>query len=80
MVARCGRAGADPRKRGRVVLGVSWHFPGVVVRGDLGWVKLRTDRHRGALVYAGRLRAMESFRWPRIVGKALGIRGAKGLG
>lgn len=59
-------------------MGVSWRFPGVVVRGDLGWVKLRTDRHRRALVYAGRLRAMESFRWPRIVGEALGDKRGKG--
>ena len=56
---------------GRVILGVSWRFPGVVVRGDLGWVKLRTDRHRRALIYAGRLRCMEGYRWPRIVGEAL---------
>ena len=54
---------------GRVILGVSWRFPGVVVRGDLGWVRVRADRHRRALGYAGRLREMESFRWPRIVGR-----------
>ena len=47
-------------------MGISWRFPGVVVRGDLGWVKLRTDRRRRVLVYAGRLKAMESFRWPSI--------------
>ena len=37
----------------------------------MGWVKLRTDRHRRALIYAGRLRGMEGYRWPRIVGEAL---------
>ena len=56
---------------GRVILGVSWRFPGVVVIGDLGWVKLRTDCHRRALIYAGRLRGIEGYRWPRIVGEAL---------
>ena len=39
---------------------------------------MRTDRHRRALAYAGRLRAMESFRWPRIVGEELGYKRGKG--
>ena len=38
---------------GRFILGVSWCFPGVVVRGDLGWAKLRADRHGRALSYGG---------------------------
>ena len=63
---------------GRVVLGVSWRFPGVVVRGDLGWQRLRTDRHRRALGYIGRLRGMEGCRWPRIVLEALADK--KGVG
>ena len=58
-------------RAGRVVLGVSWRYPGVVIRGDLGWVKLRSERHERALKYAGRLRAMDGVRWPKIVGEAL---------
>ena len=65
---------------GRVILGVSWRFPGVVVRGDLGWAKLRTDRHKRALGYVGRLRGMEDFRWPRIVWEALAVADKKGKG
>ena len=57
---------------------MSWRFPGVVVRGDLGWAKFRTDRQRRALIYAGRLRCIEGYRWPRIVGKALADK--KGMG
>ena len=63
---------------GRVILGVSWRFPGVVVRGDLGWVKLRTDRHIKALGFAGRLRGMGKLRWPKIVGEALANKRGKG--
>ena len=61
-----------------MILGVSWRFTGVVVRGDLGWVRVRADRHRRALGYAGRLREMESFCWPRIVGEALADKKSKG--
>ena len=43
----------------------------MVIRGDLGWVKLRSERHERALKYAGRLRAMDGVRWPKIVGEAL---------
>ena len=50
------------------MLGVSWWFPGVVVRGELGWVKLESEQH---LAYAGRLRAMDESRWPKIVAQAL---------
>ena len=78
MVAKCGRVvvrvmreGWSKFKKGEGGLYlVSWRFPGVVVRGDLGWVKLRTDRHRRALIYAGRLWGMEEYWWPRIVGEA----------
>ena len=65
-------------RTGRVVLGVSWRFPGVVVRGDLGWVKLKSERHVRALNYAGRLRAMDEGRWPKIV--ALALRERRGIG
>lgn len=65
---------------GRVILGVSWRFPGVVVRGDLGWAKLRADRHKRALGYMGRLRGMEDFRWPKIVWEALSGADKKGKG
>ena len=43
----------------------------MVIRGDLGWVKLQSERHERALKYAGRLRAMNGVRWPKIVGEAL---------
>ena len=54
-------------RAGRVVLGVSWRFPGVVVRGELGWVKLKSEQHAKALAYAGRLRALDESRWLRHV-------------
>ena len=65
-------------RAGRVVLGVSWRFPGVVVRGELGWVKLKSEQHAKALAYAGRLRAMDESRWPKIVAQAL--RERRGIG
>ena len=58
-------------RAGRRILGVSWRFPGVVVRGELGWRKLKYDRHSLALQYAGRLRGMGWERCPKIVGEAL---------
>ena len=54
---------------GRTLIGVSWRFPGVVVRGDLGLEKMKCRRHARALKYAGRVRAMSAKRWPKIVGK-----------
>ena len=66
------------QERGRVVLGVSWRFLGVVVRGELGWVKLKCEQHTKALAYAGRLRAMDEIRWPKIVAQAL--RERRGIG
>ena len=48
-------------RAGRRILGVSWRFhadDGVVVRGELGWRKLKYDRHSLALQYVGRLRGM----------------------
>ena len=50
---------------------MSWRFHGVVVRGELGWRKLKYDRHSSALKFAGRLRGMGWERWPKIVGEAL---------
>ena len=44
----------------------------------MSWVRVRADRHRRALGYAGRLREMESFRWPRVVGEALVDKKGKG--
>ena len=58
-------------RAGRRILGVSWRFHGVVVGGELGWRKLKYDRHRLALQYVGRLRGMGWERWPKIVGEAL---------
>ena len=64
-------------RAGRRILGLSWRFPSVVVRGELGWRKLKFDRHRLALEYLGRLRGMGADRWPRIVAEALhGLRGS----
>ena len=48
------------------------------MRGDLRWQRLRTDRHRRALGYIGRLRGMDGCRWPRIVLEALADK--KGVG
>ena len=50
---------------------LTWRFHGVVVRGELGWRKLKYDRHSLALQYVGRLRGMRWERWPKIVGEAL---------
>ena len=58
-------------RAGRRILGLSWRFHGVVVRGELGWRKLKYDRHSSALKFAGRLRGMGWERWPKIVGEAL---------
>ena len=58
-------------RAGRRILGLSWRFHGVVVRGELGWRKLKYDRHSLALQFAGRLRGMGWERWPKIVGEAL---------
>ena len=43
----------NQERGGRFILGVSWRFPGVVVRGDLGWAKLRADKHGRDLSYVG---------------------------
>ena len=51
-------------RAGRRILGLSWRFHGVVVRGELGWRKLKYDRHSSALKFAGRLRGMGWERWP----------------
>ena len=56
---------------GRALIGVSWRFPGMVVRGDLGLEKMKYRRHARALKYAGRVRAMSVKRWPKIVGGKL---------
>ena len=53
---------------GRVLIGVSWRFQGVVVRGDLGLEKMKYRRHARALKYAGRMRAMSAKGWPKILG------------
>ena len=58
-------------RAGRRILGLSWRFHGVVVRGELGWRKLKYDRHSLALQFAGRLRGMGWERWPKIVGEVL---------
>ena len=56
---------------GRALIGVSWRFPEMVVRRDLGLEKIKHRRHARALKYAGRVRAMSAKRWPKIVGEAL---------
>ena len=56
----------------------SWRFPGVVVRGELVWVKLKSEQHAKDLAYAGRLRAMAESRWPKLVAQA--IREWRGIG
>ena len=58
-------------RAGRRILGLTWRFPSVVVRGEIGWRKLKFDRHSMALQYLGRLRGMGAEKWPRIVGEAL---------
>ena len=52
-------------------MGMSWRFPGVVVRGDLGLASLKYRRYERALKYAGRIRAMSPERWQRLVGQEL---------
>ena len=58
-------------RAGRAILGLSWRFPGVVVRGDLGLASLKYGRYERALKYAGRIRAMSPERWQRLVGQEL---------
>ena len=58
-------------RAGRRILGLTWRFPGTVVRGELGWMRLRYQRHILALQYMGKLREMGCRRWPRIVGEAM---------
>ena len=58
-------------RAGRRILGLTWRFPSVVVRGEIGWRKLEFERHSMALQYLGRLRGMGAERWPRIVREAL---------
>ena len=58
-------------RAGRHILGLSWRFHGVVVRGEFGWRKLKYDRHSLALQSSGRLRGMGWERWTTIVGEAL---------
>ena len=50
---------------------LSWRFPGVVGRGDLGLASLKYGRYERALKYAGRIRAMSPERWQRLVGQEL---------
>ena len=45
-------------RAGRRILGLTWRFPSVVVRGEIGWRKLKFERHSMALQYLGRLRGM----------------------
>ena len=62
---------------GRALIGVSWRFPGVVVRGELGLEKMKYRRHGRAEKYAGRVRAMSAKCWPKIVGSSGGTYGGK---
>ena len=52
---------------------MSWRLHGVVVRGELGWRKLKYDRHSLALQYAGRLHYKRNGvgEVAKIVGEAL---------
>ena len=52
-------------------MGLSWRFPGVVVRGDLELASLKYGRYEIALKYAGRIRAMIPERWQKLVGQEL---------
>ena len=38
------------KRVGRALIGVSWRFPGVVVRGDLGLEKMKYRRHARAKI------------------------------
>ena len=38
-------------RAGRRILGLSWRFHGVVVKGELGWRKLKYDRHKGGFAF-----------------------------
>ena len=53
-------------RAGQRILGLTWRFPSVVVRGEIGWRKLKFDRHSMALQYLGRLRG-----WGRRGGQEL---------
>ena len=39
---------------------------GSSMKGDLGWVKLWNGHHE-PVKYAGKLRAMDGSRWPKVV-------------
>ena len=54
-------------RAGRRIFGLTWRFPSFVVRGKIGWRKLKFERHSMALQYLGRLRGMGAERWPRIL-------------
>ena len=60
-------------RAGRRFLGLTWRFPSVVVTGEIGWRKLKLERHSlmMALQYLGRLRGMGAEGWPRTVEEAL---------
>ena len=58
-------------RAGRAILGLSWRFPGVAIRGDMGWARLKYGRHCKAWKFMGRGREMGLERWPRRVAEAL---------
>ena len=55
----------------RAILGLSWRFPAVAIRGDMGWAKLKYGRHCKVLKFMARVRGMGLEHWPRIVAEAL---------
>ena len=55
-------------------MGLPWQFPGVAVRGDMGWARLKYGPYCKVLKFMGRVRGMGLERWPRIVAKALAER------
>ena len=57
-------------RAGRAILGLSWRFPGVAIRGDMGWTKLKYGRQCKVLKFMGRVRGMGLKRWLRIVAEA----------
>ena len=73
----CSKADEDKlenmqNRAGRRILGLTWRFPSVVVRGEIGWRKLKFERHSMALQYLGRLSI-----WVGLGG--WGLRGAQEL-
>ena len=53
------------------LLGLLWRFPGVAIRGDMGWARQKYGRHCRALKFTGRVSGMGLEHWPRIVVEAL---------